>query len=871
MTSPLSYSDFLRAKAAIAPKFGGMDVDEADLNPALKPHTRRMVAWVLNGGRRALFASFGLHKTATQIEIMRVILRRFNRPVLQVAPLGVRREFIEEAKRRFTGDFAVDIRFIKSDAEIDGPALYLTNYETVRDGKLSPDHFQAVSLDEAAVLRGMGGTKTFRTFIRTFMDVPFRFVATATPSPNDYIELLSYAGFLDVMDIGQAKTRFFKRNSEKADQLTLMQHKEREFWLWVASWALFVTKPTDLDPSFDDEGYDLPPLDVNWHELPTDHLAHAVTERSGQVRMFRDATVDLSGAAKEKRDSLPERIAKLMELRAEDPSAHRIIWHDLEAERAAIERAIPGVATVFGAQDLDAREAIIGDFADGRIAEIGAKPVMLGSGTNLQRHCAWSVFLGIGFKFNDFIQAVHRLRRFGQRAGRVRLDLIYTEAEREVRRALERKWQQHNQMVQKMIDIVKEYGLSEIAMQQALLRAMGVERVEVAGRNFRAIHNDCVEETRRMETGSVQLVVTSIPFSTQYEYSPNYADFGHTDDDAHFWRQMGYLVPELLRVLEPGRIAAIHVKDRIIPGGINGYGFQTLSTLHMDCVREFQRHGFAYLGMKTITTDVVRENNQTYRLGWTEQCKDGSRMGCGVPEYLLIFRKPPSDRSNGYADNPPTKLKKEFDPEARDWRNEGGYSRARWQIDAHGYTRSSGNRTLLPGDLDGLDASTVYKVWKKHSLNEVYDFEHHVRIGEHLEMAGRLPPTFMLLQPHSRHPDVWTDVARMLTINGEQARKGQEMHLCPLQYDIVDRAIAQYTEKGETVFDPFGGLMTVPFRALKLGRKGIGVELNRGYWLDGVKYCEAAERDVATPGLFDFIDAEADAITAAASNGSYAA
>lgn len=864
-----SYDDFLRAKAAIAPRFGGMQVDEASLNPALKPHTRRMVSWGLQGGRRAWFANFGLHKTATQLETMRVLTETTSKPTLICAPLGVRREFMREAQDRFRGSYAVDLKFIRDSDQVDGPGVYLTNYESVREGKVSPEPFIGVSLDEAAILRGFGGTKTFREFMALFAGddrrdqsnriktagVPYRFVATATPSPNDYIELLSYAGFLDVMDIGQAKTRFFKRNSEKADQLTIMQHKEREFWLWVASWALFVTRPSDLDPAFSDDGYDLPPLDVRWHELPVDHLAGAAVEKSGQKRMFKDATADLSAAAREKRDSLPARVEKLMQIRAEGPAEHRIIWHDLEAERAALEKAVPGIATVYGSQELEQREELIGDFADGKVQELGAKPVMLGSGTNLQRHCAWSVFLGIGFKFKDFIQAVHRVRRFGQTADSVRLDLIYTEAEREVRRSLERKWRQHNEMVQKMIDIVKEYGLSEIAMQQALVRALGVDRVETSGPDYRCIHNDCVAETRSMNEASVQLIITSIPFSTQYEYSPNYADFGHTDDDPHFWRQMGFLIPELLRVLEPGRICAIHVKDRIIPGGINGFGFQTLSTLHMDCVREFQRHGFAYLGMKTITTDVVRENNQTYRLGWSEQCKDGSRMGAGVPEYLLIFRRPPSDTSNGYADRPVRKAKKEWDAEAKGWRNNDGYSRARWQIDAHGYMRSNGDRPLAPEDLDGLDADQVFKIWRNYSLQEVYDFEHHVRIGEALEMKGRLPPTFMLLPPHSAHPDVWSDVARMRTINAEQARKGNEMHLCPLQFDIVDRAIAQYTEPGEWVYDPFGGLMTVPFRAVKLGRKGIGVELNKGYWLDGSKYCEAASREAGMPTMFDLLDA----------------
>lgn len=861
------YASFLAAKAAVAPKFGGFEIDESELNPELMPHVRRKVAWAIRGGRRAWFASFGLGKTTTQIETMRVIGKKFNQPTLIVAPLGVRREFIEQGKQYFHGDFAVNIKFIRSSSEVDGPGIYLTNYESVREGKVKPDPFIAVSLDEAAILRGFGGTKTFREFMALFAGddrrdksqtirsegVKFRFVATATPSPNDYIELLSYAAFLDIMDVSAAKTRFFKRDSEKADNLTLMQHKAEEFWLWVASWALFVTKPSDLDPAFSDAGYVMPPLDIHWHEIDTDHLKNAGIDKSGQHRMFADAAADLSGVAREKRTSLPRRIEKLMQLRDENPTAHRVVWHDLEAERSALERAIPSMKTVYGSMPLDDREDIISDFADGRLQELGAKPVMLGSGTNLQKYCHWAVFLGIGFKFNDFIQAVHRLRRFGQ-SETVRLDLIYTEAERGIRRALERKWQQHEQMVEKMVNLIREYGLSETAMHEKLTRAMGVERVEKSGPDYRVIHNDCVAETATMAENSVQLIVTSIPFSTQYEYSPNYADFGHTDNDAHFWKQMGFLVPDLLRVLEPGRICAIHVKDRIIPGGLSGYGFQTLSTLHMDCVMEFKKHGFAYIGMKTIVTDVVRENNQTYRLGWTEQCKDGSRMGVGVPEYLLIFRKPPTDSSNGYADNPVHKDKKQWDPDAKNWRNEGGYSRARWQLDAHGFAKSSGNRVLSPDDLNGLDASAVYKLWRQFGQNTVYDYEHHVMIGEHLEMQGRLPPTFMLLQPHTLHPDVWTDVARMMTLNATQAAKGKEQHLCPLQFDIVDRAIVQYTEPGEWVYDPFGGIGTVPYRAVKLGRKGMCCELSPLYWLDACHHVEAAAQGKDTPSMFDMID-----------------
>jgi hypothetical protein len=684
----------------------------------------------------------------------------------------------------------------------------------------------------------------------------YKFVATATPSPNQYIELLAYSAFLEVMDVGQAKTRFFKRDSEKADNLTLHPHKEEEFWLWVTSWAVFLQKPSDL--GFDDTGYALPPLDVRWHEIPTDHSA-AGAERDGQGRMFRNAAIALPEAAKEKRDSLPLRIDKLLALRAEDPDAHRLIWHDLEAEREAIERAIPEVQSVYGTMDLEEREARIIGFSDGEFQELAAKPVLAGSGCNFQRHCAWAIFLGIGFKFNDFIQAVHRIQRFLQ-ARTVRIDLIYTEAEREIRRTLEAKWKRHAHMVDRMSEIIRRYRLNQSLMEEQLTRTINVERVVVEGESFKLVNNDCVLEMAHIEDNSLDLVVTSIPFSTQYEYTPSYLDFGHTDDDGHFWAQMDFLIPELLRATKPGRVAAIHVKDRITPGGINGFGFQTLSPFSDDCIRAFRKHGWAFLGRKTIVTDVVRENNQTYRLGWTEQCKDGTRMGCGVPEYLLLFRKPPTDRSNGYADEPvrkPKKLRK-----ADHWENPEGYSRARWQLDAHGFERSSGNRPLLPEDLVGVAPDIVYKLWKRFGLERVYDFEHHVACAEKLEEHGSLPPTFMLLPPASWHPDVWTDVTRMLTLNGMQHAKGREMHLCPLQFDIVDRAIAQFSQPGELVFDPFGGLMTVPFRAIKAGRRALAVELNAGYFRDGLAYVDAAARERSMPSLFDLLDAEAQEVAA---------
>jgi hypothetical protein len=850
-----AYQDFLRAKAAVAPQ-DGINIEAGQINPLLKPHQAAIVRWAIAGGRRAIFAAFGLGKTFMQIETLRLILDAQGGRGLIVAPLGVRQEFMRDADK-----LGVTLTFIRRIEEAAETGLYITNYETVRDGKLDPRLFTATSLDEASCLRGFGGTKTFREFMKLFAGddreagirtegVRYRFVATATPSPNDYIELLAYAAYLGVMDVGEAKTRFFKRDSTHADRLTLHAHKEAEFWLWVSSWAIFLQKPSDL--GFDDTGYTLPPLTVHYHEVRTELMSRE-TERDGQGILLRDAAIGVTDAAREKRATLDARVAKMKEIVAGSPDDHFILWHDLEDERRAIEDALPEAVSVYGTQDMEEREQAIADFSDGRIRYLAAKPVIAGSGCNFQRHCHKAIFVGIGFKFNDFIQACHRIQRFLQTAP-VEIHIIHAESEREVLRTLNRKWQQHEVMVEKMGEIIRNYRLNEVAIAKALERSIGVDRIEVKGENYTLVNNDTVIETARMAGDSVDLILSSIPFSTQYEYTPSYNDFGHTDDDGHFWRQMDFLTPNLFRVLKAGRWAAIHVKDRIVPGGINGLGFQTLSTFHCDTIVHFRKHGFAFMGMKTIVTDVVRENNQTYRLGWTEQCKDATKMGVGVPEYLLLFRKPQGDTSRSYADEPVVKEKKEWVAEDGAWKNEGGYSRARWQLDAHAFSRSSGDRLLTVEEMHGLPANQIYKTWKRFGLEAIYDFEHHVKIAEGLEMQGALPSTFMLLPPHSWHDDVWSDVARMLTMNTIQSQQGNQMHLCPLQFDIVDRIIAQVTQPGETVFDPFGGLMTVPYRALKLGRKGYGTELNPGYFLDGVKHCEAMARHVAIPSLFDYAE-----------------
>jgi DNA modification methylase len=827
----MNYQEFLEGKIKLC-EMQGFEVDSEEVNPILKPHQRDIVKWAVNGGKRAIFAAFGLGKSVMQIETLRLTIKNAGGQALVVAPLGVRQEF-----RRDGEMLGVKFKFIRTPEEMDGDhEFYITNYESVRDGKLDPNIFTAVSLDEASVLRSYG-SKTYQTFLDLFAEVKYKFVATATPSPNKYKELIHYAGYLGVMDTGQALTRFFQRDSTKANNLTLYPHKEKEFWFWLNSWAVFIQSPEDL--GYPAEGYKLPEMKVIYHEIKVDHSS-AGHDDWGQAKMFRDSALSLRDASREKRDSLDLRAEKVKAIIDASPDDHFLIWHDLEDERHAIQKILPESVAVYGSQDLDEREQCIVDFSDGKIKHLSAKPVIAGSGCNFQRYCHKAIFMGIGYKFNDFIQAIHRIYRFLQ-TFEVEIHIVYAESEQEILRTLETKWTQHKEMVKNMTDIIKEHGLGNLSHADLLRRSIGVERLEIKGENYTVANNDCVKETALMDENSVDMIITSIPFSNHYEYTPSYNDFGHTDNNDHFWAQMDHLTPNLLKILRPGRVYACHVKDRILFGNTTGAGIPTVSPFHAEALIHGIKHGFDYMGMITVVTDVVRENNQTYRLGWSEQCKDGTKMGVGSPEYILLFHKPQTDRTRGYADDPVTKTKVE-------------YTRAHWQVDAHAFWRSSGNRQLTVEELSELGPDKLAKAFTNWSLENIYDYEHHIKIGEALESRGCLPSSFMSLAPGSHHPDVWHDVNRMLTLNGAQKSKNLQMHVCPLQFDIVDRLIDRYSNKGDIIFDPFGGLQTVPYRALKMGRKGRASELNTSYFMDGVKYLVAAEKEMSMPSLFDFQD-----------------
>lgn len=832
----MTYAQFLARKIDVAPLVG-LDVQASQLSPALKYHQRDSVLWALRGGRRALFEAFGLGKTVMQLEWARIVAEMTGGQVLIVAPLNVRREFFDDATHILHQQPPI---YVKTQKEADAikarVPVVITNYERVRDGDIDPRRFAGVTLDEAATLRSFG-SKTYQVFLDKFKGVRYKLVNTATPSPNRYKELIHYAGFLEIMDTGQALTRWFKRDSTKANNLTLYPGREREFWIWCASWGLFLQKPSDL--GYSDEGYSLPPLEVRYHRLQTD-LADAGSEPNGQMKLMRDAAFGLRDAAREKRESIDARVAEAKRIIAEAPAdEHFVLWHDLEAERHALTAALPECVDIHGTMDLEERERRVEAFAYGETRLFATKKSLSGSGCNFQRYCHRAIFLGIDYEFNDFIQAIHRIYRFLQTRP-VIIDIIYMDSEEEILRVLKQKWKQYEELTETMAGIIRAYGLGTAAME-SLKRTIGVERVEVTGEHYRAINNDCVEELKSWPDNSVDMILTSIPFGNHYEYSPSYNDFGHNPDDDAFFQQMEYLTPNLLRVLRPGRVAAIHVKDRILFGNATGLGMPSVEPFHADTIAHFRKHGFVFFGMVTIVTDVVRENNQTYRLGWTEQCKDGSKMGVGCEEYLLLFRKLPTDTSKAYADVPVKKSK-------------DAYTRAQWQIDAHGFWRSSGDRLVTKAELQAAPVSKLQDLYRRYSRQTVYSYAEHVALAKQLDADGRLPATFMVCAPGSWTDSVWDDINRMRTLNTSQRLKKRELHICPLQLDVVERAIERWSNPGDLILDPFGGLMTVPYTAVKMDRRGAGIELNADYFRDGLGYLQEAEDARDVPTLFDLVE-----------------
>lgn len=458
-----AYLQFLKNKIAKAPCDGFEP--ESPPHPSLFGHQRDVALWAARGGRRAVFANFGLGKTRINLQLAKWVTEHSGGRYLIVAPLGVRGEFCN-----YDGPaMGIVPEYVRTDAEVKkstNPVL-ISNYERLRDGDISPEQFDGVGLDEAAILRGFG-TKTYQSFLKMFRDTKYKFVFTATPSPNRYKELIHYSGFLSILDTGDCLTRFFQRDSQQAGNLTLMPHMADAFWYWLSTWACFLQKPSDL--GYSDKGYELPPFTVHWHRILEDYRNSWTDADSwGQFQLLPSQAQGLRKAAASKRNTIKLRVARAMDIirLLKTPTGFSdqfIVWCDLNSEQDEMERALKKAGVKFtslrGSQSIDLRESLMEDWKEKRTTGFVSKCMMYGAGINMQQ-CATMIYLGVGYKFNDFIQGFHRIVRFLQ-TKEAKIYIIYLESEDKIKDTLQAKWRNHDELMKRMSAMVREHKLANI-------------------------------------------------------------------------------------------------------------------------------------------------------------------------------------------------------------------------------------------------------------------------------------------------------------------------------------------------------------------------------------------------------------------------
>lgn len=447
-----AYQDLLaRKRVAFEPR--GLDAIPA-LSPALKDHQRATVAFLLRAGCGAAFLDTGLGKTLVALEWGRIVSEHMGgMPVLMLAPLAVGQQHAREAAK-----FGIPARYVRlpDASEVTGSSgVIITNYERLH--LVDPSLFAGVILDESSILKSFTG-KTKQALVEAFAATPFRLALTATPAPNDHMELGNHAEFLGVMRSREMLSRWFINDTSEASQKwRLKGHARAAFWDWVASWSRCVAKPSDL--GFDDAGYDLPALVEHHHQVAVDRSVDRGEERDGQMRLMRMPEMSATSIHKEKRRTIAERAAALAAaVRAEAGEAW-VLWCDTNDEADALKAALPEAIEVRGAMSLDEKETRLSDFSEGRAKWLITKPSIAGFGLNWQ-HCARVGFVGLSFSYEAYYQAVRRCWRFGQ-ARPVHVHIACAETEKAAFDAVARKQGDHAAMKSEMSAAMARSGRRE--------------------------------------------------------------------------------------------------------------------------------------------------------------------------------------------------------------------------------------------------------------------------------------------------------------------------------------------------------------------------------------------------------------------------
>lgn len=715
----MNYEEFLKTKEKSFIS-SGFEIDENELNVNLFDFQKYIVSTALSKGRFAIFADCGLGKTLMQLSWAEEVYKHTGCKVLVLAPLAVVEQTKDEADRFGINKDSFDI----------------TNFDQLKNTDCSI--YSGVVLDESSILKGRDG-KLSRLIIDTFENTPYKLACTATPSPNDHMELGQHSEFLGAMSYLEMLAMFFVHDGGETSKWRLRKHATDDFWKYVCTWSISLDNPKTL--GFDSCGYDLPEIEYVEHIIPVENNTNT---------LFGDVAVSATDLHKDLKRSFDKRIEKTLEL-VNNSNDQWLIWTLKNDEANELNKLLEDSVNVQGSDSPEYKAKNLNGFAKNKFRNLVTKTSIASFGMNYQ-NCNKMVFTSYDFKFEAFYQAVRRSYRFGQK-NKVEVHILVPESQVNVRTTILEKESKHKEMIKQM---AKYSADTDYKLNKSNFI---VKNKEVKTDDYHILNGDCVQEIKKIEDNKADLVVFSPPFAELYVYSDKAEDMGNVSDYKEFEQHFRYLIPELKRTLKAGRICAIHCMDLPVQKGKEGYiGLRDFSGMLIDW---FTNEGFIYHSKVTVWKNPVTEMQRTKALGLLHKTikKDSVMSRVGIPDYILFFR------------------------------NEGD------------------NETPI----------------------------------EHQDLDSNLPNYLPVDLWQKYASPVWYDVDYSRTLQYRSARDGNdEKHICPLQLDTIERIIHLYTNEGETVLSPFGGIGSEGFQAIKMGRKSISIELKESYFSINSKNHNAA-------------------------------
>lgn len=607
----MDYNEFIESKKIVSLPTG---IDYNAPNEKLFAFQSAIVKWALKRGRAAIFADCGLGKTAMQL----TWANNIDGNVLILAPLAVAEQTVQEGVK-----FGISVNYCRSQSGVKS-GINITNYEMLEH--FDATQFKAVVLDESSILKSFEGA-TRNQIIEMFAQTPFKLACTATPAPNDHMELGNHAEFLGIMSRTEMLATFFVHDGGETSKWRLKGHAEKDFWRWVCSWAVNIRKPSDI--GFSDESYDLPELHMHHHicrvDKPSDGFLFPVQASTLQERIVA------------RRDSIDDRIKKAAEIISQKPDEQWLIWCNMNAESEGIVKAIADAVEVKGSDKRDFKAKTMMGFTSGDVSKLSSKVSICGFGMNWQ-NCNNVLFLGLSDSYEQFYQALRRCWRFGQK-NEVHCHIVTAETEGATLQNIKRKEEDAKKMADEMAKEMSIYtieNIKESAQRESDVYKTGLE----SGDGWQAYLGDCVEGIKNVPDESVHYSIFSPPFASLYTYSNSDRDMGNCRDDDDFMTHFGFLVAELFRVLKSGRLVSFHCMN--LPTSKQNHGYIGIRDFRGELIKLFQSKGFIYHSEVCIWKDPVIAMQRTKALGLLHKQikKDSAMSRQGIPDYLVTMRKP---------------------------------------------------------------------------------------------------------------------------------------------------------------------------------------------------------------------------------------